>query len=638
MKNIKKLGYAIIAFEGTELLASQISEIRDLVDYVVCGVQKTSYTGEPIDPNDMLEIETLKEEGLIDKILEVELDTTLFPRKQETIKRNLLVDDMAANGCTHGIVVDSDEFYTHDSFMRAKAFIDEKDIEMSYCRYLNYFHDYKTYLVYPFKEGNYVPFIAKTCYKFDYQCRDFLKPSDPTRRFVRPKEAKKDPSTGMPLYTRVKTGDPAEPEILVPIVDHYLVDYYEFPWSVLKMHHFSWIRADIRKKLNTWSSNSYFANRDAIIDKAVDRFKRFSPSNKDESATLLFNTPGNKVDIEILPKQYVNPKYDYKTRTHNLPIPRKIIFLSMTCSRPGYDIEDQCLKETWAKSLVNGDVQGCEFISYKADPSITEPFYDEEKHLLVVPGKDDLIHTYSKSIKAFEWLAANRDFDYIVRTNTTTWINVDLTKAFIESLRDDSIVYAGSLGCCFWSRMYIYGQGNFLIMSKSHIRKLIANQKTDLEEKTGNSDDVLFGTSLNDYYFKANGLNPTKYVKGIGQSFFYGDTARWKQGEMRDTLSVVVKCEGGVFHEKDEKTVETECSKMRSIDDGYHDAVANGMQFKLPSKMNKDKVTVIEDRGAWIWRNEQKTKYSGINGDVEMRKKLGVKYEDCLEIMKKYGH
>ena len=149
----KKLGLGIIAFEGTELIAQIVTEIKDLVDYIVVGFQKQSYSGQPCDPNDEKELQVLLEEGLIDKILYIDTDKHDFPRVQETQKRNALVDDMASNGCTHELIIDSDEFYSHNSFKRAKEKIYNEDIEMSYCRYVNYFRDYRHYLVYPFEDS-----------------------------------------------------------------------------------------------------------------------------------------------------------------------------------------------------------------------------------------------------------------------------------------------------------------------------------------------------------------------------------------------------------------------------------------------------------------------------------------------------
>ena len=74
-KNIKKIGLAIIAFEGTEHLYNIISTLRDSVDYVSCGLQMTSYHGEPISNVDLNEIFRLRDEDhLIDNIVDIKLD------------------------------------------------------------------------------------------------------------------------------------------------------------------------------------------------------------------------------------------------------------------------------------------------------------------------------------------------------------------------------------------------------------------------------------------------------------------------------------------------------------------------------------------------------------------------------------
>lgn len=124
-KNIKKLGLGIVAFEGTEHLAGIITEIRDLVDYVTIGLQRVSYHNDPIDPIDLNEIHRLKEEGLVDEIVDIELDTSKPPRMQETDKRNLIIQDAEDHGCSHVIVIDSDEFYDHGEFLSALREIDE---------------------------------------------------------------------------------------------------------------------------------------------------------------------------------------------------------------------------------------------------------------------------------------------------------------------------------------------------------------------------------------------------------------------------------------------------------------------------------------------------------------------------------
>jgi len=306
-----KLGLAINAFEGTEHIYNIVSEIRDLVDFVVIGLQEKSYIGDPIDKTDIAEAEKLRDEDhLVDEILYISTDSTKFSRIQETEKRNKLIDCLRENGCTHQIVIDSDEYYTHNAFQRAKEYVYDNDVEISYCRYLNYFgsgrkDDYKTYLVYPFHDGNYVPFIAKIKYKFDWQSKDFPKPSDPTRRYVRPKAYKRD-EKGNIVYK--------DPETKKNPVYVYTVAYHEFEWNVLKMHHFSWIRNDIRKKMRDWSSRVYFHDWYELVDRAADRFEKFCQGDKEGEAVLLFNTPDNKVELCNMSKQYVFPKEDIHNR------------------------------------------------------------------------------------------------------------------------------------------------------------------------------------------------------------------------------------------------------------------------------------------------------------------------------------
>lgn len=300
-KVVKSTGLGIVAFEGTEHLANIITEFRDIVDYVVIGLQRKSYHGDPIDPIDLDEIFRLKnEDHLVDEVLEIELDSKKEPRVQETDKRNLLIQDIEDHGCSHAVIIDSDEYYTHKSILRAVQEIDEKDYEMTYCQYVNYYGDYKHFLVYPFKDGMYVPFISKTKYRHSFECIDFPLPSDPTRRYVRPFD--KEIEISLPNGQKQKQR-------------HYTVNYHIFSWETIKMHHLSWLRADIRKKMNSWSSKTCFKDYETLINKAVETFNNFDhESTEQQIASLLFNTPNHEVFVRAFPRQYIHPKYDYMTR------------------------------------------------------------------------------------------------------------------------------------------------------------------------------------------------------------------------------------------------------------------------------------------------------------------------------------
>lgn len=610
-----KLGLGIVAFEATEHLYNIISEIRDLVDYVVVGIQDNNYYGDPIDNSDLYEIEELKKEGLIDNIIRIKTDLNEFSRIQETHKRNMLIEDIAKNECTHDLIIDSDEYYVHDTFKAAKEKIEKNDYEITYCRYVNYYHDYLHYLVYPFKEGNYVPFIAKIKYKFSWQCVDFPKPSDPTRRYVRPKTYRIDRSTNKIMI---------DPRTKQPVLGKYLVDYYEFPWKELKMHHFSWIRNDIRKKLNDWSSKSYFKNFDELIDKGVDRYNRFELGDKVEPAVLLFNVPGNKVDVEKFPRQFVHPKVDYHTRVHYRPNKRNIIILSMSCNLPEYKEMQETVKNTWAKDIIDGKYPNISFYFYTVSTDGKE-YIDEKNHFIYVNTADNVERTYSKTIHTLE-LLKDKKFDFIVRTNTSTFINIPLTDEFISNIHDDSIIYTGEIESCFWSRMYFYGQGSFLIISKSITRKILNNKHLEWENKFDACDDVMIEACLNDYYLR-NKLIPRNYVASVGMLYNFEKHVDYDFDKYKNILCVKLKTDIDASGKSDINTRKYDNAKMYELYNLEMEDYKSGKKFILPD-LNKGKVLWLEDKEAYL-------NYKGDKSFKKFTENFMISYEEAVRRQKK---
>lgn len=273
-----------MAFEGSEHLQNILSELADLVDVKILAYQDMSYHGDPIDPSDKATILNLVEQGFADQAVKIELNPNEEARLQETAKRNKIIDLLKKEGCSHAVIIDADEFYTYQSFYYALKEIDENDYDVTYCQYVNYYHDYEHYLIYPFSEGMYVPFVSKIKYKFFYESEDFMLPSDPTRRYV-------------------LSGNKKDKQHI-------------FSWDKLKMHHLSWIRIDIKKKLRAWSSRKCFDNTDFLIKRAIDDFNNFTPGTT--KVHIIFNTPDNAVKVGRFPKQYIFPHYDYKTTYINV--------------------------------------------------------------------------------------------------------------------------------------------------------------------------------------------------------------------------------------------------------------------------------------------------------------------------------
>ena len=490
-KNIKKVGLAIICFEGTEHLYNIISAIRESVDYVSIGLQRLSYHGDPILNVDLNEIFRLRDEDhLVDNIVEIELDTTQAARVQETEKRNLLIQDAEDHGCSHVLVIDSDEYYTKKAFDYGLQQIDEHDYDMTYCQYVNYYHDYMHYLKYPFADGMYVPFVSKTKYRHSFECNDFPKPSDPTRRFVCTKEVVNADGT----KTKVKIGD-----------------YHIFEWNEVKMHHLSWLRADIRKKLENWSSKKVFANYDDLIDRAVMAFEKFDEDDSNAQALMLFNTPGNKVDVTKFPRQFIHPAVDFMTRLRPAQDYKKVLFLSMSANCEPFNTLETVCNETWrrvdAEKYPNVKA---EFWTYTETPDGKDTYVDMKNHVIYLKTEIDekegntFFRTYSKTIEALTIITdkLKLDFDYIVRTNNSTWINVLLVCEFLSYVSDDSLFYCAKLYAGYFSAFNTYMGGQMMILSRRNvevIKRICGSVATvrAFEKKWFSCDDNAIGAKLN---------------------------------------------------------------------------------------------------------------------------------------------
>ncbi len=494
-KNIKKVGLSIICFEGTEHLYNIISTIRESVDYVSIGLQRKSYHGDPMSNVDINEIFRLRDEDkLVDNIVEITLDTKKPPREQETDKRNILIQDAEDHGCSHVLVIDSDEYYTKKAFDYGLQQIDENDYDMTYCQYVNYYHDYMHYLKYPFVDGMYVPWVSKTKYRHSFDCTDFPKPSDPTRRFVCTKiETKPDGSK-----VKVKTGE-----------------YHLFEWTEVKMHHFSWIRADIRKKLESWSSKMVFNNYDDLIDKAVMAFEDFKEDDRDAKALMLFNTPENAVDVTKFPRQFIHPAVDFMTRLRPANDYKKILFLTMSSDREPFNTLEKVCNETWR----NYDKEkypnvSAEFWTYtEAEPG-KEAYVDIKNHIIYLKTQNDpkygtIYKTYSKTIEAITAITnkLKLDFDYIVRTNNSVWVNVPLINEFLSYINDDSLFFSSNLYASFFSAFNTFMGGQMMIFSKRNINvlKKVSISVEDaraFEERYFCCDDNAIGGKLNQRFIQ----------------------------------------------------------------------------------------------------------------------------------------
>jgi len=233
-------------WDGDELLERSIELIKPHLDVIIVVFQSISNSGEFYEPKIPYNL--------------IDLSEFYIPavnqsgQWNETMKRNKGLELAKSMECTHFIQMDCDEMYFPEDFKKAKEFVYENNLDASYCG-LKTYYKYPTKQIVP-EENYFVPFIHKiypeTKMLFDKKYPAF---ADPTRR------------------------------------TNTYANHSEIDW--LRMHHYSFVRSDINRKLRNSSSSQAFENQYHIWDRFDEtgemiHFKKFNTIDVDDYFDLEF--------------------------------------------------------------------------------------------------------------------------------------------------------------------------------------------------------------------------------------------------------------------------------------------------------------------------------------------------------------
>ena len=196
---------------------------------------------------------------------------------------------------------------------------------------------------------------------------------------------------------------------------------------------------------------------------------------------------------------------------------KKILILVMSCNDEFFKQQVEKIKQTWAKPILDGKYSNIDFMSY--DGWDAQHYYDKDNKCIHIRCEDDLDNTYKKTFYALSIIKHNFDYDYVFRTNTSTFINVDLLNKFVQRLDNDEILWTSEVYSLVEANapypLCLYGRGNGLLFSKKLIDILLKEGITMLYEE--HVDDVVIGNILNSYWIKQD-KNYTDYIK----SYYHG--------------------------------------------------------------------------------------------------------------------
>lgn len=238
-----KLGIAYNLFDGEELLEYSIKSVRNNADFISVIYQEVSYHGVKCPDNILDLLLELKSKGLIDviELFEPDISETSGENASlnETRKRNMGLEISRKNNCTHHMSMDVDEFYTEDQFKYMKNVIEDGEFHCAGIKHCQYYKD--SIYILKNKEEEYITTIERITPETKYvYMAEYPVPVDPTRKTNNGK---------CRIFTR----------------------------GEIEMHHMSFVRKDIKKKMSNSASRRHFT--DEQINNVDDHYRNWTFPN-----------------------------------------------------------------------------------------------------------------------------------------------------------------------------------------------------------------------------------------------------------------------------------------------------------------------------------------------------------------------
>jgi glycosyltransferase involved in cell wall biosynthesis len=226
--------------DAHEVFIHSLKSVRPHVDYICVVYQTISNKGEPCEhPTYVKDLQLWHQQGLIDELF-------FFEPQQgwnnEISKRNIGLRQLKAANCDYVMNMDSDELYIAEEFEFMKKTMIEGDYDGSACQMVTY---YKTceYVLDP-PQTYYVPLMLKV---------------KPDKAFGNGFNVAVDPTRGWQCEK-----------------------FRAFSREEIQMHHMSYIRHDIRRKLRNSSSYHAIAH---IFEHMVNLHVNFDGVNANADGT-----------------------------------------------------------------------------------------------------------------------------------------------------------------------------------------------------------------------------------------------------------------------------------------------------------------------------------------------------------------
>jgi hypothetical protein len=144
----------------------------------------------------------------------------------------------------------------------------------------------------------------------------------------------------------------------------------------------------------------------------------------------------------------------------------KVLILVLSADFPPYDKMVQTSLETWDSI----DQEGCDTVYYfgKSNKQNTDKF-------IYLPIQESLLSMGQKTIAAFEWAINNKQFDYIARVHSSTYVDKKRLSEYCEQLPTENL-FAGVKTKSQNGFFYQWGGAHY-VMSRDVISRMVEHKK-----------------------------------------------------------------------------------------------------------------------------------------------------------------
>lgn len=144
---------------------------------------------------------------------------------------------------------------------------------------------------------------------------------------------------------------------------------------------------------------------------------------------------------------------------------RKILILVLSADVVPYDKMITTSMNTWDSI----DCEGTETIYYCGESN-----KDNTDKIIYLPVNESLHTMGKKLLLAFEWALKNKEFDYIARVHSSTYVNKKELFNYVQNLETEN-VFAGAEATSQNGFQYLWGGGHYVI-SKDVVKKIVDNK------------------------------------------------------------------------------------------------------------------------------------------------------------------